>query len=116
MSWDVCLNDKEGMPVTVERHEEGGTYVFGGTSEAELNITYNYSPFYFEHLNNGEGLRWLNGKTARETLKALQKAVACLGIEQCEDYWEASPGNAGFALSILAKWAEEHPDGIWEVN
>jgi hypothetical protein len=43
MSYDVYLNDsKVGVPVQVERHEEGGTYALGGITEAELNMVIVY--------------------------------------------------------------------------
>ena len=74
MSFDVSLEDENGNPVKVPNHREGGTCVEGacigtgfisGTDEAELNVTYNYSKFYYQHLNKEEGLRWIHEKKAR---------------------------------------------------
>lgn len=31
-------------------------------------------------------------------------------------YWKATPGNAGYAASILLAWARQYPQGVWEVN
>lgn len=62
MSYWVKLLDKKGKVCQVERHSEGGTYVMGGTTDAELNITYNYSEPYSEYLDEKQGLKFLNGK------------------------------------------------------
>jgi len=113
MSWWVYLT---GEDIKTPRHEEGGTYCVGGTEGAELNITYNYSAHYHEVLNADDGLRWLHGKTAAETITALRNAVNKLGVIRSEDYWKSTPGNAGFALSILLTWAESNPNGVWEIH
>lgn len=112
MSYDVELC-RDGLPVLVTRHEEGGTYVLGGSKDAELNITYNYAGFYYKYLDREEGLRWLYGKTGEETAPRLAAAIAHLGTETSDDYWDSTPGNAGRALHILFKWAVEHPDAVW---
>jgi len=65
MSWDIdltCHGCKR--PVIVEHHEgEGGTYQIGGTNEASLNVTYNYSRFVpFRELDGMSGwdsIEWL---------------------------------------------------------
>lgn len=117
MSFDITLmNPDDGEPLWVERHTEGGTIVLGGTREAELNVTYNHSAFYYEHLNSDRGLRWLDGKRGAETIEALDRAVTALGTERDADYWRPTPGNAGHALSVLLRWARQHPDGIWRVS
>ena len=46
MSVWIRLEDLQGRTLEAERHEEGGTYVVGGTTECELNVTYNYSGLY----------------------------------------------------------------------
>ena len=113
MSWWVSLNDENGSPVTVDSFEDGGTYALGGSSEADLNITYNYSPHYYRHLDEDEGLMWLRGKKAADTIERLETAIAALGTERDKDYWKATPGNAGYALSILLKWARQYPDAVF---
>ena len=115
MSFDVSLEDENGTPVLVTRHSEGGTYVLGGTDQAILNITYNYSPFYSKHLDAEHGLRWLDGKKGAECVERLAEAVAQLGTERTSDYWAATAGNAGYALFILHAWAREHPGATFEV-
>ena len=116
MSYWVYLNDaKSKKSMKVDNHQEGGTYAYGGIEEAELNITYNYSKQYYEHLDK-EGLRWLSGKTASKTIPKLRLAIKALGRTRSDDYWSPTKGNAGYALSILLKWAKKNPDAIWQVN
>ena len=111
MSYSICLQ-RDGEAVQVPSHEEGGAYVLGGTTEAALNITYNYSWFYRRCIDSG-GIRWLYGLTGKETEAVLEAAVNELGTRQYKDYWAPTPGNAGHALSILLKWARLYPDAIW---
>jgi hypothetical protein len=89
--------------------------VLGGTNRAELNVTYNYSPFYHEYLDKKEGLEFLDGKKAEECIPRLEKAVSILGVEtDTDDYWKATKGNA--ALAILLSWAKQHPNAIFKVS
>jgi hypothetical protein len=113
MSYDISLI-KDGKVVTVPSHLEGGTHVLGGTDEAHLNVTYNYNRQFKKHLDEANGIRWLYDKKAKDTIKRLEKAVEKLGTERYRDYWEATLGNAGYALSILLKWAKQHPGATWE--
>lgn len=118
MSWDVVLYDPEtNTPVSVPNHQEGGTYPVGGTDDAVLNITYNYGRHYYEVLpiEDGESFgTWLNRKTGAEVIPHLERAVALLGTDRDPDYWLDSPGNAGYALSILLAWARLHPTARFE--
>lgn len=116
MSWDVYLKNTDGKVVSVEKFEEGGTYLVGGSTEANLNITYNYSWFYYKCLDKKKGLKWLSGKTSIGCIDRLQAAVNELGTNRWKDYWTPTPGNAGYALSILLEWAKDNPDAIFEVN
>ena len=95
MSWDVTLND----PVTGntllldEPHQmRGGTYAIGGTRECWLNVTWNYSNYYFEAADGDErfayqdsdgkiehGFRGLYGKTAVESIPMLEDLAARIG-------------------------------------
>ncbi len=112
MSYDVELC-RDGLPVQVSNHEEGGTFILGGSEDAVLNITYNYARFYYEYLDRARGLRWLYGKTGEETAPRLATAIAYLGTQASGNYWDSTHGNAGRALHILFKWAVEHPDAVW---
>lgn len=115
MSWNVCLKDKDGNLVEVEKFEDGGTYLVGGSTEACLNITYNYSRFYYEYLDKKNGIRWLDDREAEKCIDKLLCAFKELGIERGSDYWAPTPGNAGYALSILLKWSQDNPDAVFEV-
>jgi hypothetical protein len=116
MSYDIDLTEPTTGNVIVfpENHPfRGGTYAIGGTPEASLNITYNYSPHYRQTIDAEQGIRWLYGKTGAEALPVLKKAVAQLGTDQHSDYWEPTPGNAGHALLGLIAFAELRPDGVF---
>ena len=114
MSYDIHMENKDGSTVEVPRFSEGGTQVLGGSTEAELNITYNYSWFYYRYLDKTKGLRWLYGKTGHEVTNRLSDAVQELGTNKyAKDYWADTPGNAGTALKVLLDWAIMNPDGIF---
>lgn len=119
MSWWVYLRDEGGQAVEVERHSEGGTYAVGGIAEAELNVTYNYGRWFRQALpelsENSILATMLHGRCAGDTLLTLERVVVDCGTERDEDYWASTPGNAGYAASILLAWAHEHPDAVWEV-
>ena len=114
MSWWVYLGKKK--PVTIDSHCDGGTYVMGGSDEAELNITYNYSKFYYQALDKRNGLRWLHNKRAHKCLYRLRKAILQLGTQQDMEYWNATSGNAGYALDILYQWARQYPMAKFRVS
>ncbi len=114
MSWDVDLK-QAGKIMQVDRHEEGGTYLMGGTTDASLSITYNYCRYYYRHLHN-RGLMHINRKRARTVVPLLERAVNELGTDRDDDYWKATPGNAGYALSILLGWARQFPDATFKVT
>lgn len=116
MSYDIELLD----PITKERIDfdsphfiEGGTYAEGGTTEAWLNITYNYSKYFYEVLGD-EGIRTIYGMTGAESLPILKAAANKLGNDINSDYWAATEGNAKRALLGLIAFAEMRPDGIWD--
>jgi hypothetical protein len=134
MSWWVCLQDQSAKPwcsygsgapdacsepcypaVTIRNHTHGGTYAVGGVDSAELNITYNYSRHFHSALG-GSFTETIHGKPADEVISVLEKAVEILGTKRDRDYWKPTPGNAGFALSILLAWAREYPSAIFHVS
>ena len=120
MSWWVYLEEPNGEPVEVAHHAEGGTYVMGGITVAELNVTYNYGGQFREALPELEGSGilkvMLHGKTGADTIPLLERVVEHCGTDQSDDYWEPTPGNAGHAAAIMLEWARQHPDGRWEVH
>ena len=107
MSWNVAIIKPDGETLPVERHNEGGTYVLGGITEAELNVTYNYSKLYHEHLGLREGFRGLDGMSVYDALPFLKRGCDALPDDAGRDYWAPTPGNAGHALHLLKRWCEE---------
>lgn len=110
MGYDLSLVDQDGNVVQVSRHEEGGTYLIGGTTDASISITYNYATFFRNALDEELGIRYLYDRPAGECIERLESAIDVLGTEQDEDYWAKTQGNAGHILKILALWAEQHPN------
>ncbi len=106
MSYDIELQ-KNGEVVQVPRHAEGGTYALGGTEEAHLNVTYNYAPHYYEHLDAEQGIRWLYGKTGAETEERLQAAVEELGTSVWEGPYYV-PTLDAITSGLWQKWKEAH--------
>ena len=112
----VRLKDKEGEICRVERQWEGGEYILDGNTGAELYITYNYSKFYYSVLDRKKGLEFLNEKKSKSVIEKIRKAVGKLGTKRNKNYWRSTRGNAGYALSILMKWAEQYPEAIFEAH
>ena len=115
MSYDIEMEDENGVVYIKHHHFKGGTYPLGGTTRAYMNITYNYSEFYYKTIDQEKGINWLNGKTGAECLPVLEKSVRILGIKKSDDYWEATSGNAGNALLGLIAFCKSRPDGIFKV-
>lgn len=117
MSYWVSLhetNDPESPIVEVDPHQEGGTYAIGGSNEADLNITYNYSEVY--HLFQFS-IKDLDGQKAETMISKLRELVLKLGTKKYErDYWAPTPGNAGAALETLLDWAIRHPNAYFKVG
>jgi len=113
MGYDIILEDSAGHPVQVARHTAGGNFVLGGTTDAEISITYNYSCYLYKELDEESGIRWLYGRTGEECIPRLHAAVRALGTSADDDYWVSTPGNVGFILSILLGWAKRHPDAVF---
>lgn len=118
MSYDISLVDpvtKETLEVESPHQIRGGTYAVGGTTEAWLNITYNYSRFYYEVFGE-KGIRTIYGMTGAESIPVIKKAMDKLGDDVDPDYWKATQGNAKRALAGLLALAQLRPDGIWDGN
>ena len=113
MSYWVRLCDVEDRVVEVTSHQDGGNYVIGGTTSAELNVTYNYAKVWRDY---EWSLRDLDGRRAGDCLPELRLLVKNLGTEPDDDYWKATPGNAGRALARLLEWGELYPDAVFNVN
>ena len=116
MSYDIELVDpvtKEVLHLEHPHHMRGGTYAIGGTTEAHLNITYNYGKHYYRVLGE-KGIRTIYGMTGAESIPVLEAAAAKLSDEVSDDYWEATEGNAKRPLLQLAAMARIRPDGVWD--
>jgi len=117
MSYDIRLIDPDTREtIQLPKHNiRGGTYALGGTTEAWLNITYNYGVHFERVLDEEEGIRVLYGKTVKETIPLLEKAVSLLRDDINDDYWEPTEGNARSALMGLLELARMSPENaIWD--
>lgn len=115
MGWNVSLMNENGV-VQVAPHFEGGIITVGGNTWADMSVTWNYAPFYYQTIDKEKGFRWLDEKTAKESIPRLEKALKTLGANTSNDYWEATPGNAGRILDMMLEWAKQKPDAVWEIS
>ena len=115
MSYSIEMRNEDGSICQVPSHTEGGNIVVGGTTDADMSVTYNYSWFYYKYLDKDKGLRWLYGKTGHEVTHRLSEAIQELGTNRyMKDYWADTPGNAGWTLNVLLDWAIVNPDGFFQ--
>ena len=116
MGWWIYLEDENGKSCEVDSHSEGGVIAIGGSSDAEMSLTYNYSSYYYQYVDSEKGIQWIDGKIGGETLERLMSARNMLTDNPSNNYWEKTPGNAGHALSVLISWVKQHPSGTWRVH
>ena len=124
MSTDIELIDEKGKVCQVEKHQEGGTFVSGGTTDAEFNITYNYAWFWYKFLDTEKGIHFVDGKKAKECIPKFEKCIEELTTPKCfgngerpdRNYWSPTPGNACKALKVLLKWAKQHPEAKFKTG
>ena len=137
MSYDIYLADPvTRAPIELEEahYMRGGTYPLSGTTEAWLNITYNYTGWYyrpgvFGETADNKGIRTIYGLSGAESIRVLKKAVEALeGLtddisdeerrkceeQGCTGYWMPTRANAIRPLYQLLALAQMRPDGIWE--
>ncbi len=115
MSYDIGYLDEEGNLFDLgEVFEEGGTYAIGN-KESRLNVTYNYSWYYYQYLDKKKGIRWLYGKKGKEVKKKLREAIKPFKNDKpYKDYWTDTPGNCVKPLEIFLEWAIKFPEGKFE--
>lgn len=116
VSYDISLREpvsNETIQFDSPHTIRGGTYALGGTSEAWLNVTYNYSKHFYGAMGE-KGIRTIYGMTGAESIPALSDAISKLGDDVDADYWNPTEGNAKRALCGLLAFAQLRPDGIWE--
>jgi hypothetical protein len=132
MSYDIYLKDpvtKDVIQFDEPHHMRGGTYCLGGTTEAHLNVTYNYGEHYRRVFGDSEvqlsnfdtvfgggetGIRKLYGMSGADSIPILKEAISKLGDDVDDDYWKPTEGNAKRALLQLLSLAKMRPDGIWD--
>ena len=87
MSYDITLNDpvtKEPIQLDAPHQMQGGTYAVGGTTEAWLNITWNYADWYYRPgvfaatREESKGIRTIYGISGAQSIPILQKAIKTL--------------------------------------
>ena len=142
MSYDIYLVDpitRETLELDEPHQMRGGTYAMGGTTEAHLNVTYNYGRHFwrvFDELpaprplapewmhkqaavdreipDTVTGIRTIYGLSGAESLTVLDRAIALLKDDVTDNYWDGTEGNAKRALIQLRALATLRPDGIWD--
>lgn len=138
MSYDIYLTDpvtNDPLELDGAHHMRGGTYAMGGTTEAWLNITYNYADWYYRPgvfartKKASKGIRTIYGMTGAESIPVLKKAISKLENmdedisndkrQKCEahgatGYWMPTRENAIKPLYQLLAMAQMRPDGVWE--
>ena len=117
MSYDVYVVDKEtDEPLEFQhpQHFRGGNYAVGGTTEAWLNITYNYSGHYYGVW--GYSINDFHGQPTLDVIPKLVEAIKVLGSERDDNYWASTPGNAGAALVDLMGLISQFPNGKLDVS
>lgn len=115
MSYDLNYKDKNGNLFELgEITEEGGTYAKENTL-TKLNITYNYSWYYYHFLDKTKGIRWLYKKKGKDCVERLKKAIKPFEKDLgYKDYWADTPGNCVKPLKILLNWCERFPEGVFD--
>ncbi len=118
LGYDIEMVDKDGQPLNVGKHFEGG--MISDSEEAEISITYNYAWFFYKFIDPEKGLRWVYGKKGKDCVDRIQKAIGELmttgmgnGDKPYKDYWAPTPGNVKRVLDELLRWCKLHPEGIF---
>ena len=134
MSYDIELCDPvshETLELDFPHQMRGGTYVLNDTKEAWLNVTFNYSGWYYRSgvFPDEKGIRSIYGKSGAESIPILQQAIHTLEamdedrseeeIEEHEKhgatgYWMPPRKNAIKPLYQLLSMARMRPDGVWK--
>lgn len=134
MSYDIHITDPttgEPIETTAPHFLRGGTYAQGGTRELWLNITFNYSEWYYRADTLGEstvkrvdtgkgymetvepergGIPGLAFRSIPEARELVFRAIQNLHGEPDTDYWKPCEGNARLALQDLLTLLLMAPD------
>ena len=129
MSYDVCVTKKDStdtLRLNNQHTMAGGTQAIGGTDEAWLNITWNYSGIFAECFGKG-GIHFIENQSVKETLPKLEQGIKYLETTYpitdipTEDYWAPTPLNVKKALINLVTIAKlalaDYPDEdlVWRI-
>lgn len=133
MSYDIYLTDPATHDTIILDHPHqmnGGTYALGGTQEAWLNVTWNYSDWYYKDYAFGnKGIRTIYGLSGVQSIPVLEQVIK--GLEDSPEelpehtiqdyeahgvtgYWVPTKTNAIKPLYQLLALARMRPDGVWE--
>lgn len=145
MGYDIRLIDpvtKKTIEFDSPHQMKGSMYVVGGTTEAWLSVTYNYSRWYYKDgvfPNRDEagkdfhdgltGIRSIYGLSGAESIPILEHAIKVL--ESMEEdlsekeikeyknggaggYWTPTRENAIKPLYQLLAMAKMRPDAVWD--
>lgn len=120
MSWDILLLNPEDdyTPYELPEAHNGGSFdCLGGCLITDINVTYNYSWYYYKYLDKEKGIRVLHEMIAKDTIPLLEKAIEPFKEmpPYPKDYWADTPGNCVKILKIFLEWAILFPNGKWEV-
>lgn len=125
MSFTVYVVDSERtrvLPAVTPNYTYGTMVAFDPATrevlanpDCELTITGNYTPFYKEAFGE-EGIDVLHDMPTGEAAPLLLEAIQQLGSAPDDNYWNATPGNAGSALRILLTFALDCPDGRFSID
>lgn len=135
MSYDISLNDpvtREVVQFDTPHQMKGGTYCIGGTTEASLNITYNYCRWYYGYDKFGiDGIRSIEGMSGADSIHVIERTIKSL--EESEKnlsddertkleeqgvtgYWLPTKENALKPLYQLLAMAKMRPYAVWEIE
>lgn len=115
MSYDIYLVDENNDVIEFDdvHHISGGTRAIGGTTEAWLNVTWNYGK-HFARVLGENGIRTIYGMKGKDAEPILRNAALMLLDDfDDKDYWNPTEGNAKRALLNLADLAALAPDGTF---
>lgn len=81
MGYGLRLIDKNGNTCQskADRYIFGNTICLNGSKDLEFNITYNYSPYYYEVEGfEKDGIRKIYGLTGKQSIPLLQKIISSI--------------------------------------
>ena len=111
-TWDKPYEERILLKVFPHKAEGGtvkaniidGELVPAEITECDMNITYNYSEFYYKHIDKKKGIRWIYGKTGLKVKKRLEKAIKELGTDRNKTpFWQI---NTDYTIGAIFRNVE----------